>query len=206
LQVIRTQAGNIRDRLSDLGVNDPEVNISENAIDRNIQRMDSSIEYIADLAKGDVEKVDSIDLADRLREDCRFFDNECRSKGIRLTINATANQPARISQTGFSMVLLNLVRNSVEALDEMAEHDDKTISIVLFKEGIQNVLEVTDNGPGINPDMEKRLFKEFETGKTGGMGVGLYTCKVIVQAHGGAITHKTRVGLGTTFHVQLPDS
>ena len=94
----------------------------------------------------------------------------------------------------------------MEALDEMVEQNDKKISILLSKDGLQNVLEVTDNGPGINSEMQKKLFKEFETGKTGGMGVGLYTCKVIVQAHGGAITYNTRVGLGTTFHVQLPDS
>ena len=94
----------------------------------------------------------------------------------------------------------------MDALDEMDDRNDKTIAILLSKDGLQNMLEVSDNGPGISPEMEKKLFKEFETGKTGGMGVGLYTCKVIVQAHGGAITYESRVGLGTTFHVQLPDS
>ena len=206
LQVIRTQAGNIRTRLSEIGVDDLELTKSEAAIDRNVQRMDNSIKYIADLAKGDVEKVDSLDLAEHLRDDCQFFENECKSKGIQLEIKTPTNQLARISQTGFSLVLLNLLRNSMEALDEMVEQNDKKISILLSKDGLQNVLEVTDNGPGINSEMQKKLFKEFETGKTGGMGVGLYTCKVIVQAHGGAITYNTRVGLGTTFHVQLPDS
>jgi signal transduction histidine kinase len=206
LQVIKTQTGNIRTRLSELGVDDSQVNTSEAAIDRNVQRMDDSIKYIEDLAKGDFEKVDSLDLAEHLREDCRFLEHEFQPKGIQLEVKASANQPARISQTGFSLVLQNLLRNSMEALDEMEKQNDKKISVFLSKEGLQNVLEVTDNGPGINPEMEGKLFKEFETGKTGGMGVGLYTCKLIVEAHGGTITYKTRVGLGTTFHVQLPDS
>ena len=205
LQVIRTQTGNIHARLSEMSVNDPEICQYESAIDRNIQRMDDSIGYIAELARGDVEKVDSLDLAEHLREDCRFFEHECRAKGIQLEVKAPKNQPARISQTGFSMVLLNLLKNAMEALDEMTERNDKQISVLLSKEGLDNILEVTDNGPGIAEEMEKKLFKEFETGKTGGMGIGLYTCRVIVQAHGGQITYSTRVGLGTTFRVQFPD-
>jgi len=56
------------------------------------------------------------------------------------------------------------------------------------------VLEVTDNGPGIREEMRKNLFKEFETGKTHGMGIGLYTCSMIVNSYGGEITYDTRVG------------
>jgi len=102
-------------------------------------------------------------------------------------------------------VLLNLLKNAVESLDEASERNEKRISILLSKDGLDNLLEVTDNGTGIDETTEKRLFKEFETGKTGGMGIGLYTCRVIVQAHGGEITYKTRLGLGTTFYVRFPD-
>jgi signal transduction histidine kinase len=205
LQVIRTQTGNLHDRLSELKINDPEINTYEAAIDRNIQRMNGSIDYIAQLAKGDVEKADNFDLAEHLREDSRYMDSQCRANGINVEINAPQNQAARISQTGFSIVLLNLLKNAAEAFDEVSERSDKRISILLSKDGLDNILEVTDNGTGINEDTEKRLFKEFETGKTGGMGIGLYTCRVIVEAHGGEITYKTRIGLGTTFRVRFPD-
>lgn len=205
LQVIRTQAGNIHDRLSELNINDPEINEHEASIDRNIERMTGSIDYIAQLAKGDVEKVDNFDLAEHLRDDIRYMEKECRAKGIKVEVNAPPNQAARISQTEFSIVLLNLLKNAVEALDVVSERNDRRISILLSKNGLDNLLEVTDNGTGIDEDAEKKLFKEFETGKTGGMGIGLYTCRVIVQAHGGEITYKTRIGLGTTFHVRFPD-
>ena len=205
LQVIRTQTGNLHDRLSELNINDADINQYEAAIDRNIQRMDGSIGYIAQLATGDVEKVDNFDLAEHLREDSGYMENECRAKGIKLEVNAPHNQMARISQTGFSIVLLNLLKNAVEALDEVSERNEKRISILLSKDGLDNLLEVTDNGTGIDETAEQRLFKEFETGKTGGMGIGLYTCRVIVEAHGGEITYKTRLGLGTTFYVRFPD-
>lgn len=168
--------------------------------------MHDSINYIGELARGDVEKVDDLDLAQHLREDTRFFENQCRAKGIKQIIEAPQSQPARISQTGFSMVLLNLWTNAVEALDERAEEENKEITIMLRRTGQDNILEVTDNGPGIKDEMRQNIFKEFATEKTGGMGIGLYTCSLIVQAHGGDISYDTRVGLGTTFRVRFPDS
>lgn len=206
LQVVRTQTGNIATRLAELDIKDGEIQQSQEAIDRNIQRMHDSINYIGDLARGDVERVDNIDLADHLRQDARFFENQCRAKGIILLIKAPEKQPARISQTGFSMVLLNLWTNAVEALDEKPDESAKEIVITLSKAGANNILEVTDNGPGIKEEVRQNLFKEFETEKTGGMGIGLYTCSLIVRAHGGEIGYDSRVGLGTTFRVRFPDS
>ena len=205
LQVVRTQTGNIHDRLSAIQVNDPLISRYEAAIDKNIQRMDDTIGYIAELARGDVEKVEKLDLAEHLREDCRFLEHECNAKGIRLEVKAAESQTARVSRTGFSMVLLNLLKNSVDALDEMTNRNDKHISVLLEKEGLNNILQVSDNGPGIADEMQSKLFREFETEKTGGMGIGLYTCRVIVQAHGGDIKYTTRVGLGTIFNVRFPD-
>jgi len=79
------------------------------------------------------------------------------------------------------------------------------LTITLKKKGADNLLDVSDNGPGIAEDIRENLFKEFETGKTGGMGIGLYTCSSIVGAHGGDISYETELGLRTTFHVRFPD-
>jgi signal transduction histidine kinase len=206
LQVVRTQVGNIGTRLTELGVDDHELSDSRDLIDRNVRRMDDSIDYIGELARGDVEKIESFDLAQHLRLDARFFENQCRAKGIQLVIKAPESQMARTSQTGFSMVLLNLWTNAVEALEEKSDEENNQITISLEKKGGDNLLEVTDNGPGISEEARAHLFKEFETEKTGGMGIGLYTCSLIVRAHGGDITYDSRVGLGTTFRVRFPDS
>jgi signal transduction histidine kinase len=205
LQVVRTQIGNIGVRLGELGVNDQQIGGSQEAIDRNIQRMDDSITYIGQIAMGDVDKVDNLNLSEQLRLDVRFFEYQCHAKGIDLILQVPNSQPARISRTGFSMVLLNLLKNAIEALGEKAEEEDKRITIALKKIGPDNVLEVTDNGPGISEEMQPKIFKEFETGKTHGMGIGLHTCSLIVNSHGGKITYDTRIGLGTTFRVRFPD-
>jgi len=87
LQVVRTQVGNVQTRLTEIGVHDDEIAQSQEAIDRNIQRMHDSISYIGEIAMGDVDKVDDLDLAGHLKQDARFFSNQCRAKGIDLTLN-----------------------------------------------------------------------------------------------------------------------
>ncbi|HEY2804970.1 MAG TPA: CHASE3 domain-containing protein [Gemmatimonadales bacterium] len=68
------------------------------------------------------------------------------------------------------------------------------------------VLTVTDSGPGIDPDLLPRLFRRFERGTASsrGLGLGLYISRRIVEAHGGAISAKSRPGEGATFTIHLP--
>jgi putative PEP-CTERM system histidine kinase len=63
---------------------------------------------------------------------------------------------------------------------------------------------VADRGPGIPPDRLRTLFHPFQTTKREGMGVGLYQCKQIIEAHKGTITVQSRIGVGTTVRIQLP--
>ena len=66
-------------------------------------------------------------------------------------------------------------------------------------------LSVSDNGDGMTREfMEKYLFKPFQTTKKQGMGIGLFHCKTIVEAHGGRIEVESEKGKGTTFRVMLP--
>jgi len=66
-------------------------------------------------------------------------------------------------------------------------------------------LSVSDNGVGMTREfMEKYLFKPFQTTKKQGMGIGLFHCKTIVEAHGGRIEVESEEGKGSTFRVMLP--
>jgi signal transduction histidine kinase len=66
------------------------------------------------------------------------------------------------------------------------------------------VLQVTDTGKGIPPEVEKRLFDPFFSTKETGTGLGLPIAARIVERHGGLIQYQTRRGHGTTFGVVLP--
>jgi two-component system sensor kinase FixL len=98
-------------------------------------------------------------------------------------------------------VLLNLIRNAVEAMQEVATReltlstrlvDDQTIEIV-----------VADTGPGLAPEVVAKLFQPFITTKEHGMGVGLSISRTIVEAHGGRLLAEANPGGGTIFRMTL---
>jgi len=66
------------------------------------------------------------------------------------------------------------------------------------------VLEVSDTGKGITPEIEKRLFDPFFSTKETGTGLGLPIALRMVEQHGGKIEYQTQLGYGTTFGVVLP--
>ena len=67
-------------------------------------------------------------------------------------------------------------------------------------------LTVSDNGPGISPELKSRLFQKFVPGRQeeGGSGLGLAFCKLAVEAHGGQIWVESEPGQGATFNITLP--
>jgi len=111
--------------------------------------------------------------------------------------------PLRIEQ-----VITNLVLNATEALNQATGgREDKGIVIETMVEGEWICLKVQDNGPGINKQfLMNKLFKPFQTTKERGLGIGLYQCKTIIEAHRGKIEVESQEGQGTTFYVRLPKS
>jgi putative PEP-CTERM system histidine kinase len=106
---------------------------------------------------------------------------------------------AEIDAEEIQKVLLNLVINSLEA--------SNTREPVMVEVGSEDMayIKVTDRGCGMPDDfLRHRLFKPFSTTKKKGLGIGLYQCRQIVEAHGGKIEVASEVGKGTTFTVFLP--
>jgi two-component system sensor kinase FixL len=98
-------------------------------------------------------------------------------------------------------VLLNLMRNAVEAMQ-----DSPTRELVLTAtpaEGDMVRVSVSDSGSGIAPDVLSQLFQPFVTTKQQGMGVGLSICRTIVESHGGQIWAEPNPGGGTVFNFTL---
>lgn len=98
-------------------------------------------------------------------------------------------------------VLVNLIRNAIEAM-EGSDRRELAVRMALNDNGSVAV-EVADTGPGISEEIEARLFKPFMTTKSGGMGVGLYVSKRIVEAHGGTLSVIRNANGGATFRFSL---
>jgi two-component system sensor kinase FixL len=99
-------------------------------------------------------------------------------------------------------VLLNLMRNAIEAM-EKSETRDLVIGAAPAENNMIEI-RVTDTGSGIAPEISSQLFQPFVTTKRQGMGVGLSISRTIVEAHGGAIAVRGNPGGGTIFTLTLP--
>lgn len=100
-------------------------------------------------------------------------------------------------------VLINLLKNAVEASDE----GETEVRCSFRKENRKGrdvaLITVEDNGRGILPDVLERIFVPFFTTKKNGSGIGLSLCKQIVMNHGGEISVKSEDGVGTTVEILL---
>lgn len=97
--------------------------------------------------------------------------------------------PCRVSVDPIQVqqVLLNLIRNSAEA---MAGRHNKRIEVVSRVIGSKMVeVRVSDTGPGLPANVARHVFEPFNTTKTDGMGVGLAICRTIIESHGGTIRY-----------------
>lgn len=97
-------------------------------------------------------------------------------------------------------VILNLVRNALEAMRAHADVVQPIDVITSRCDADQIKVTIADRGPGIAAESAGRLFEPFYTSKAGGMGLGLNICRSIVEFHGGHIWTTPRPGGGTEFH------
>ena len=117
-----------------------------------------------------------------------------------LTVDADHDQLFR--------VLVNIARNSVQALEARGQRDPARdqIRITGRREGSVAVIEVSDTGPGIPEKARAHMFQAFQgSARSGGTGLGLAIAAELVRAHGGEIRLVPGT-IGATFHITIPDS
>ena len=114
----------------------------------------------------------------------------------------------RCDRTMVEQVLLNLVRNGMQAMDHPGLHSrDLVIEIRRGPDGGRDAwvtLSVIDQGVGISEEVARQLFTPFFTTKPEGMGLGLSLCRTVVEQHGGALRYEPQLPQGTAFIFTLP--
>ena len=123
-----------------------------------------------------------------------------RSLAVRMDVEAEL--PAlRIDRVQIQQVVLNLVRNAIEA---MAGRKAQHLTLRLRREAAMVAVDVADDGPGLSADRRARLFEPFSSDKPGGLGLGLSISRSIVEAHGGRLTAGPGESGGMLFTFTLP--
>ncbi|MBW8297963.1 ATP-binding protein, partial [Sphingopyxis sp.] len=109
--------------------------------------------------------------------------------------------PVLVDKVQIQQVLINLIRNAVEAMTDGPVRR-LTVSSQPDVPGFVRVV-VADTGPGISPEVAAQLFTAFVSTKAEGMGLGLSICRTIVEANGGRIWAQPGEAGGTEFHFTL---
>jgi two-component system sensor kinase FixL len=125
-----------------------------------------------------------------------------KDKGVHVRTRVGSVDPVLIDRVQIQQIVLNLVRNAVEAM-EAGPRRELVISVEAVEGGFAQVA-VADTGPGVAADVAARLFQPFVTTKATGMGVGLSISRTIVEAHGGRIWVEPNTDGGATFRFTLP--
>ena len=125
--------------------------------------------------------------------------------GVELTLQLAPDLPEVPVDPGqIQQVILNLVRNSLDAL-AVREHSGGQIIIrTAFTAEGEVQLSVRDNGPGVSAAAMKRIFDPFFSTKENGTGLGLAITHTIVRAHGGSLAYRPNVPNGACFDILLP--
>jgi len=126
-----------------------------------------------------------------------------RERGVRVQLAIDpAVDKVIVDRVQVQQVLVNLIRNAMDAMQETARRELTLTVIPVGGDMIQ--LSVADTGPGLSKEVSARLFQPFVTTKPHGMGVGLSISRTIVEAHGGALWAEPNEGGGAVFRFTLP--
>lgn len=193
----------VRQRLGTGGAAAEQIDVAlEKAIEQVIYT-NSVISRIRDFTQSRRPRDEYLDLITLTHEALALMDWMIRGQGIQVVLESEqGNLWCKGDPTMLQQVLINLLRNGIEAMQE--RHSGERLLVVCCSQDHNSVrLSVRDNGHGMQGD-EAILFLPFSTSKSSGMGVGLNICRSFVELHQGRLWLSPNEAGGCTAHMELP--
>jgi NtrC-family two-component system sensor histidine kinase KinB len=172
-----------------------------------VHRMKALVSDLLDLSKIEAGRItlefENIPIQTLFGHVQAIFKNQMDMKEVKLIAELNGDLPSvRADTNKITWVLTNLISNALRYVSKGGH-----IQLMAHSIGPYVHLSVHDDGPGIPPEYQSKIFQKFVQVKgqqTGGTGLGLAICKEIVRAHGGAIWVESSPGQGSTFTFTLP--
>ena len=143
------------------------------------------------------------DMRQLVREVLALLAHDMRLNGVRAVEDLAEVPPVVVDRIELQQVLVNLIRNSLEAMSATPLAERRlAVETRLAEQWVR--VSVADSGPGVDPVIGATLFHPFHTTKPSGLGLGLSICQSLVDAHGGRIGTTPRPGGGTIFFFEIP--
>ena len=176
-------------------------------ISNEINRLERIVKEVLLFARPSEPDLSTVPAHQPLEKVQTLLAPELQKSNIQLVLENSVDASVRIDLQQIQQVLINLIQNAAESINR-----DGTVTLRV-RTGTRRlsertsevvILEVSDTGKGIPPQVEKRLFDPFFSTKDDGTGLGLSIAARIVEKHGGALQYQTQMNRGTTFGIVLP--
>jgi signal transduction histidine kinase len=169
-----------------------------NVIVDEVRRLAGLLEEFRTFGRHQVLELAPVDVPALLHEVVEMKLGDHADWNVRITCDAPDGlPPIEGHRDKLKQVLVNLCKNALDAMPEGGR-----LSLAARKHGDVLTLTVEDTAGGLPDGID--VFQPFQSTKDGGLGLGLPIVRQIVEAHGGAIRHESRPGVGTRFIVELP--
>ena len=161
------------------------------------------VERLRDFLSSGDQEASRMPLREVVSQVVAALADEARSCEVSVIVDGAPDISLRADRVQIEQVLLNLVRNGIEAAAKSGQRT-RCVLIRMRQCGGAAQVEVEDNGPGVPPHIADRLFEPFTTGKPRGMGLGLLLSRQIVECHGGKLWWDRLDSGGTRFAFRIP--
>lgn len=174
--------------------------------DKQINRLANLIDDLLDVSRITTGKLslnrETFSMKEMIDEVLVQYSQHLQNAKTNVDVKVLDDMTGNWDKVRIEQVVINLLTNAAKYAP------NKPIHVTLNKKHDNAVIEVRDEGPGIAPEDQERIFKRFERvhskNNVGGLGLGLYISKQIVDAHKGKLTVESNLGHGSIFRVELP--
>ena len=191
----------LAETLSDTETNGQDYEVMSKAMQTIHRRSKGLVDFVGNYQK--LMRIPSpVFIAFSAEEMMREMNDLLQADGIRFMCEIRpADMTLFADRTLLEQVLINLVKNAWEAC---AQNESPEIKVHIYNNAYHNpVIVVSDNGCGILPDVQDKIFVPFFSTKSGGSGIGLSICRQIIRSHNGTIHVDSEPGKGTRVIIQI---
>jgi two-component system NtrC family sensor kinase len=206
LAVILQKTGWMEDLLAEedfqKSKNAEEFKTSIRKIEEHVERARKVVHNMLGYARRMEPRLEDVDVNDTVKQTIGILANYARINNIDIRTELNPDLPIIAGdQAQLQQVFLNLISNAIDAIGK-----EGWIRVKSVRSGEEILVSVTDNGPGIAEEMQRKVFDPFFTTKSAGKGtgLGLWISYSIMEKMGGKISLNSKVGEGSTFVVQIP--
>ncbi len=179
---------------------DPDTRRHMDIIGSEIHRLDRVVETLVDFSRPVDLRLSSFDLRRVVDEVGMLASPEAARLGVKVETHLGPEAlPVKADNDLVKQALLNVVLNGVQSMTQGG-----TLTVVARRDDAAASIEVRDQGGGIPPEIQDKIFNLYFTTKKSGSGIGLAMSYRVLQMHSGSLDFTTQLGLGTTFRLFLP--